>query len=132
MKRCQQRANLTWGSRSTSIVSIIRIWSLSGGDWADLLYAEWVPMLLSIIEPSMGICLACLPFLRPLFNSDTRSRSRTVTRSDDVSKEQRCGVTGTKVQVTKETIVTHDDVEPANEAVSCPQNVWIRPGHLDP
>lgn len=107
---------------STAVVSIIRIWSLSGGDWADLLYAEWVPMLLSIMEPSMGICLACLPFLRPLFNSDARSRAGS--RATRVSKEQKSAGRSTEVQVTKETIVTHDDMEGADDGVARPQMAW--------
>lgn len=109
---------------STTVVSVVRIWSLRGGGWSDLLFNEWTAVLLSIIEPSMGICLACLPFLRPLFNKEARSRAGT--RATDASKEQQSHLGNNEVQVTKETIVRQDDMEPVCDAVRSPQNVWTR------
>lgn len=43
-------------------------------------------MLMSIIEPSMTICLTCLPFLRPLFNKEQRTKQQ---RSSATAPESR-------------------------------------------
>lgn len=80
-------------------------------------------MILSIIEPSMGICLACLPFLRPLF--DKGARSRAGTRATNATKEQQSHAGSNEAQVTKETMVRRD-MEPTCDAVRSPQNVWTR------
>lgn len=80
---------------STSVVSILRIWSLTLADWTDVLYTEWSPIFLSVLEPSMTICLACIPFLRPIFNKEQRmQRDDAASRSADVEMQRMTRSTG--------------------------------------
>ncbi|KAJ4406647.1 hypothetical protein N0V82_010070 [Gnomoniopsis sp. IMI 355080] len=54
------------------IVSIIRMVFLSKIDYNDVTFTSVPAVLLSAVEPSLAVVLACVPLLRPLISRDKR------------------------------------------------------------
>jgi hypothetical protein len=52
---------------SVVIVSAMRLASLMRVDTTDITYTVAMPIMWSALEPCIGITLACVPLLRPLF-----------------------------------------------------------------
>lgn len=53
--------------RSTCIISIIRVVTLTTVDFTDVTYTIPHTVLFSALEPCLAITLACVPVLRPIF-----------------------------------------------------------------
>lgn len=60
---------------SVVIISAIRLYSLVEVDMTDATFTIPLPILWSALEPCLGITLACIPLLRPLFGSNTQPGS---------------------------------------------------------
>jgi len=57
------------GGLVATVISVGRIITLARLDWSDVTYSEWEALLFSVVEPSLGIWIACVPHIRSLFNS---------------------------------------------------------------
>ncbi|MCJ1402686.1 hypothetical protein MMC11_005907 [Xylographa trunciseda] len=60
------------------IISIVRLITLVSVSYADITYSVVDALIWSMLEPALGLTLACLPLMRPLFSlvfPDTRSKA---------------------------------------------------------
>ncbi|MCJ1379563.1 hypothetical protein MMC17_002665 [Xylographa soralifera] len=53
---------------TTCIISIVRLITLVSVSYADITYSVVDALIWSMLEPALGLTLACLPFMRPLFS----------------------------------------------------------------
>ncbi|MCJ1285840.1 hypothetical protein MMC26_005181 [Xylographa opegraphella] len=59
------------------IISIVRLITLVSVSYADITYSVVDALIWSMLEPALGVTLACLPLMRPLFSlvfPDTKSK----------------------------------------------------------
>ena len=52
---------------STMVMAILRIVTLSRINYNDFEYTGSAPLIYSILEPAIGISVACVPLMQPLF-----------------------------------------------------------------
>ncbi|CAN8096029.1 unnamed protein product [Discula destructiva] len=65
----------------TCIASVIRLVFLTSMDYLDVTYSGIPFMLMSVVEPSLAVTLACVPLLRPLLGKGNSNYSPTGTRT---------------------------------------------------
>ena len=53
---------------SICIISIVRLITLVSVSYADITYSVVDALIWSMLEPALGLTLACLPLMRPLFS----------------------------------------------------------------
>lgn len=66
---------------STVIISAMRIDSIKEVNYADLTFNVPKALILSSLEPSLGVTLACIPLLRPLLGRSRYSKTGTARYS---------------------------------------------------
>lgn len=66
---------------STCIASIIRLVYLARIDYDDVTYTSVTAVLMTAVEPSLAVMLACIPLLRPLLGPAARRLSAAPQRS---------------------------------------------------
>lgn len=64
----------------TCVASVIRLIFLTTMDYLDVTYSGIPFILMSVVEPSLAVSLACVPLLRPLVSGGTSKYSATNTR----------------------------------------------------
>ncbi|MCJ1254431.1 hypothetical protein MMC24_002246 [Lignoscripta atroalba] len=72
---------------SICIISIVRLITLVGVSYTDITYSVVDALIWSMLEPALGITLACLPVMRPLLPKTFPGRSEK--RSKDSSNSGR-------------------------------------------
>lgn len=65
----------------TCIASVIRLVFLTNMDYLDVTYSGIPFMLMSLVEPSLAVTLACVPLLRPILGKGDSRYSATGTRN---------------------------------------------------
>lgn len=115
---------------SICIVSIVRTVSLTRLTYADITYSVPVPLIWSMLEPTLGITLACLPVIRPLFlrgTGSTRNQSGSYPSSgsrfdgrnfQNIDQQQLYPLKGAK----RETVIRHTSQEEESLDVSSLQS----------
>lgn len=63
-------------------MSVGRIWAISKIDYNDPTYGEWQSLLFTVIEPSLGIWIACAPHIRIFFSRKADKLDTNPIRSD--------------------------------------------------
>ncbi|KAI0502780.1 hypothetical protein F5B22DRAFT_652745 [Xylaria bambusicola] len=84
------------GAFLTVAVTAIRVWEVYAVDYDDLSYSIITTLYLTIIQPGVGMMVACSPHLKPildLFSSSSKSRK---TKSPDYSSESGMVTIGSK------------------------------------
>ncbi|KAF3771304.1 hypothetical protein M406DRAFT_231203, partial [Cryphonectria parasitica EP155] len=66
----------------TCIASVVRLAFLTTMDYEDITYSGVPFILMSVVEPSLAVTLACVPLLRPLLGKGTSRYSSTGTREN--------------------------------------------------
>lgn len=80
-------AYLTAISSSICIISVLRMKSLLTVSYTDITYSVVDALIWSMLEPALGIALACMPIIRPLFSKifpdrlTSRSKSKTSSKN---------------------------------------------------
>ncbi|PSR83338.1 hypothetical protein BD289DRAFT_453866 [Coniella lustricola] len=64
----------------TCVASVVRLAFLTTMDYLDITYSGVPFILMSVVEPSLAVTLACVPLLRPLLGQRTTRYSATGTR----------------------------------------------------
>lgn len=82
------------------MASVIRLAFLTSMDTLDITYTGIPFILMSLVEPSLAVTLACIPLLRPLFPKTNTRYSATGTRERVVSLSFR-GLTTTNSTTTQ-------------------------------
>lgn len=83
---------------STCVASVIRLAFLTSMDYLDITYTGIPFILMSLVEPSLAVTLACIPLLRPLFPKNNTRYSATGTRERVVSLSFRGLTTNSTIQ----------------------------------
>ncbi|KAJ4389297.1 hypothetical protein N0V93_006763 [Gnomoniopsis smithogilvyi] len=65
----------------TCIASVIRLVFLTSMDYLDITYSGIPFMLMTVVEPSLAVTLACVPLLRPILGKGDSRYSATGTRN---------------------------------------------------
>lgn len=71
----------------TCIASVIRLVFLSKIDYEDVTFTSVVAVLMSSVEPSLAVILACIPLLRPLVKNQRHGSHGTISRTNATSAE---------------------------------------------
>lgn len=77
---------------------MIRLAFLTGLDHLDITYTGTPFFLMSLVEPSLAVTLACIPLLRPLFPKTNTRYSATGTRERVASLSFRGLTTNSTIQ----------------------------------
>ncbi|KAI9875186.1 MAG: hypothetical protein M1830_008779 [Pleopsidium flavum] len=77
--------SLVSSSSSVCIVSIVRLITLVSVSYTDITYSVVDALIWSMLEPALGVTLACLPVMRPLFQKVFPARSRNRTKESNNS-----------------------------------------------
>lgn len=85
-------------ANSTCVASVIRLAFLTSMDYLDVTYTGTPFILMSLVEPSLAVTLACIPLLRPLFPKANTRYSSTGTRERVVSLSIRGLTTNSTIQ----------------------------------
>lgn len=64
----------------TCIIGTIRLPYLLTIDWTDLPWSVTVPTILTALEPSLAVTLACVPLLKPILGLGRRTRGMAARR----------------------------------------------------
>lgn len=75
-------------------MSVIRLVFLTRMESLDITYSGVPFFLMSIVEPSLAVTLACVPLLRPLLGKGTSKYSATGTRTYGAYARENYGNTG--------------------------------------